>query len=208
MNVQLQSINNYNKPLSYSYCKELRAQNQNIMNKKLKLLLVSIWLLSSTFIYGVPGFSGAGTLADPYQITTAAELATLATNVNAGTTYTGVYFKMTNDISLTGYANWDPIGNSSTKYFMGVFDGNNKMITGLTITGTSTYRGLFGYIQGGCEIKNLSVESCNLAGSTYIGGLVGYLHLNTASKAITISNCYTSGTISATNNLMWQVWLI
>jgi hypothetical protein len=26
MNVQLQSINNYNKPLSYSYCKELRAK--------------------------------------------------------------------------------------------------------------------------------------------------------------------------------------
>jgi hypothetical protein len=89
MNVQLQSINNYNKPLSYSYCKELKAQKQNIMNKKLKLLLVSIWLMSSTFIYGIPGFSGSGTLAAPYQITTAAELATLATNVNGGTSYEG-----------------------------------------------------------------------------------------------------------------------
>jgi len=46
------------------------------------------------------GWNGSGTSGDPYQISTVADLATLATNVNAGTNYSGTYFKQMNDIDL------------------------------------------------------------------------------------------------------------
>ena len=200
MNVQVQSINKYNKPLLYSYCEELKAQKQNIMNKKLKPLLVCIWLLSSTFIYGIPGFSGSGTLADPYQISTAADLATLATNVNGGNTYNGSYFKLMNDLSLSSYTNWDPIGNDTSVYFKGVFNGNNKIITGLTITGNSYYRGLFGNVAAGCEIKDLTIEGCSITGWEFVGALVGQVTLDTANIAVKITNCKSSGTLSSASS--------
>jgi hypothetical protein len=43
-------------------------------------------------------FSGGdGSSATPYSISTAADLAQLGANVNAGTSYSGVYFKMKDD---------------------------------------------------------------------------------------------------------------
>ena len=104
-----------------------------------KLLIAALLLAVRT----VWAWTGSGTAGTPYQISTAAELATLAANVNGGANYAGIYFKLMNDVSLSSYPNWDPIGNSDTKYFKGIIDGNNKKITGLNITGTSNYRGLF-----------------------------------------------------------------
>ena len=73
---------------------------------------------------------------------------------------------------------------SITKYFYGIFDGNNKTISNLYIQNnevndeTSEYIGLFGYILG-AEIKNLNVEgninvdkSLKNQGTVYIGGIV------------------------------------
>lgn len=43
---------------------------------------------------------GAGTVDDPYKISTGAELAYLAEKVNGGESYSGNYFKLTSDIRL------------------------------------------------------------------------------------------------------------
>ena len=145
------------------------------------------------------GFPGAGTADDPYQITTAADLALVATNVNAGTTYSGKYFKLMNDISLSDYTNWTPIGKDPSYVFRGSFDGNNKVISHLTITGMSDYRGLFGYVNSDATIKNLSIENCSISAGSYAGGLAGFVYLDLASSSVTISNCHTSGTISSQN---------
>lgn len=61
------------------------------------MTLLTIWSVKAQF------GGGTGTSGDPYQISTAAHMATLATNVNGGTNYLGVYFKMMNDISLSAY---------------------------------------------------------------------------------------------------------
>ena len=51
-----------------------------------------------------------------------------------GVEYSRYTIKLMNDIDLTG-KQWKPIGLTLNKAFMGVFDGNNKEITGLKITG-------------------------------------------------------------------------
>ena len=109
---------------------------------------------------------GAGTVDDPYKISTGAELAYLAGKVNGGESYSGEYFKLTNDIRLneqdvpTGGNSWTPIGNSSNK-FQGTFDGDGHTISGLYITATGSGAGnlgLFGNLGNSAVIKNLIVK--------------------------------------------------
>ena len=116
---------------------------------------------------------GTGTEADPYRIATAAQLAQLATNVKNGATYSGTYFVLTQNIDLAAYGagfnggkGWIPIGKwmsfLDNKPFKGVFDGNNKVITGLYINdNTLDYTGLFCYIESG-TVKNLGLENVNI----------------------------------------------
>ena len=135
-----------------------------------------ITLLSLVLLCGLANaqFTGTGTAVDPYQISTAANMALIATNVNAGTTYSGIYFKLMNDINLSAYSNWTPIGNNSYE-FRGIFNGYSKKMSGLTISGTSDYCGLFGNIGYGCAIKNQTV----VGGGVTVGGTVrGHLGIN------------------------------
>ena len=95
-----------------------------------------------------------GTEAKPYQIKTAEDLVTLATNVNSGTTYEGVYFKVMNNINFSEASttslrpttawnaaastesNFTPIGSrsgSTIHKFHGHFDGNDCTISGIRI---------------------------------------------------------------------------
>ena len=166
---------------------------------------------------GEPDFvkrgDGAGTSANPYKITNANDLKDLAVYVNGTGTYShgftvdvahdcsGVYFQQTNPITLSG--NWTPIGTSS-KPFKGKYDGDNKTISGLTVSGSYQYAGLFGYTKGTsnynvCSLKNIIVKDCNIdvSGTTesYAGGIVGY-----ASDDAQIRNCRVSGTVKAKTN--------
>jgi len=152
---------------------------------------------------GDDNFSGSGTELDPYIITTPEQLAQLATFVNAGTApyaAAGIYYKLGNDINL-GIApyntdpGWTPIGNSNTRQFRGVFDGNHKNITGLYINSTTLqYAGLFGYTETGSEIKDLGILDADitvtedLGTNTYTGGIAGY-------NGGSLSNCYSTGSV-------------
>lgn len=125
---------------------------------------------------------GAGTVDDPYKISTGAELAYLAGKVNGGESYSGEYFKLTNDIRLneqdvpTGGNSWTPIGNSSNK-FQGTFDGDGHTISGLYITATGSGAGnlgLFGNLGNSAVIKNLIVKgTVDCDKKTYVAGIAG-----------------------------------
>ena len=54
---------------------------------------------------------GGGTENNPYQISSAKNLAYLANSVNDGETYSGVYFRLTTDIDLQSLP-WQPIGGA------------------------------------------------------------------------------------------------
>ena len=97
-------------------------------------------------IFSVHAFAGgAGTIGDPYQITTPAELASLSSYLGSG--HSGKYFKLINDINLgvapynTG-TGWTPIGTSANPFY-GKFDGDYKTSEGGQ---TPNFRDLCGVI--------------------------------------------------------------
>ena len=118
----------------------------------------------------------------PYvEIGTAAELYNIRNDLSGS-------YKLTNDISLSSYANWLPIGTESDP-FTGSLDGNGKKISGLKIDRpTEGYAGLFGYVYGG-EIVNIALENVDIAGGGDAGAIVGIM------EGGMISGCLVSGTI-------------
>ena len=138
---------------------------------------------------------GNGSETNPYQIATGAQLAYLAQQVNAGTTYVGVYFKLTSDINLANRA-WTPIGNTSSLVFRGNLDGDGYTITNLSINTTASGVGLFGHVGYGTVIKNLSLEGDVQTTATNAAGFVGYV---TAGNTLTMSNCVFTGTVTSTS---------
>ena len=88
-----------------------------------------------------------------------------------------------NDIDC-GNAEFKPIGQSESKAFEGIFDGNGKTISGLAIThneafpggnqNKDSYAGLFGIIGKQGVVKNLTVSNSTVtASSQYAGAVVG-----------------------------------
>lgn len=146
---------------------------------------------------------GDGSKDNPYQISTGAELAWLAAQVNDGNDFSTKTVTLTNNIDLNNKA-WTPIGNSDS-VFAGTFDGNGHTISGLYINITGSYssakkgclyQGLFGYVEDGA-VQNLIVTGSVTIGNeksvnvSYIGGIVG---INDGGK---VQNCGFYGTISA-----------
>lgn len=118
-------------------------------------------------------FQGAGKIDSPYLVGTA-ELFNEIRNYPT----TKYYFKLTDDIDLSGYSagtGWDPIGNTGRPFY-GHVDGNGYKITGLTINNpTANYMGLFGYLGSNYSIANLTLENVSVTGQQYVGGLAGYI---------------------------------
>jgi len=70
-----------------------------------------------------PAFEGDDTVENPYQITTAEDLAQLAHLVDRGMSYSGMHFLQMNDLDLSGFENWAPIGTVESEYaFAGIYD--------------------------------------------------------------------------------------
>lgn len=160
---------------------------------------------------------GAGTVDDPYKISTGAELAYLAEKVNGGKSYSGNYFKLTSDIRLNAddvptagdsLNSWTSIGNANAKKFQGTFDGDGHTISGLYINNAVQNQGLFGYVGRGGVVQNLVVAGrVTATGQNYVGGIVAMLNGGTVQNcgfygAVTAGTSYTGGVVgsgSATN---------
>ena len=110
------------------------------------------------------------------KISSVEDLVALRDKVNKGVNYEGEIIKLTQDLDLSSVCgetlgSWTPIGNE-TNPFKGIFDGNNKKITGLYINeSTINYIGLFGVVKSGI-IRNLQIEGTVIVGDK-AGLLVG-----------------------------------
>ena len=177
----------------------------------------------------------SGDTADkPIFIKKAAELAYLAQQANEGgyilelengnkidntdesskQGFSGYYFALSADIDLNGYE-WTPIGND-THPFKGHFNGDGHVVRGLKMnveikTKTTTYAGLFGYIENG-TLRNLGVwlapEGIEVSSTQFgyisAGGLAGYVTETDSKTPASIQNCYVEGegniTVRSTDN--------
>lgn len=98
------------------------------------------------------------------------QLAEIATEVNNGSAFDKESIKLINDIDLNN-EEWTPIGNSDHN-FQGTFDGDNHIVSNLTITGYNSNVGLFGVTTNG-EIKNLTVNNAKVSGRLKVGVVAG-----------------------------------
>ena len=117
------------------------------------------------------GAEGLNVFPGDIVITNLEELKAFRDAVNAGTTYSGATVKLDADINLNN-EEWTPIGNSAHA-FQGTFDGQNHVISNLSInTPKNSYVGLFGNTNSG-EIKNLIVENAKITGRMNVGVVAG-----------------------------------
>lgn len=156
------------------------------------LIAAPLYIANPTYAFA----AGSGTELDPYQISTAEQLASLSSYL--GSSHSGKYFELVNDIDLgvapynTG-TGWTPIGmTSSSSAFYGKFDGNGYTIRNLYSNRTTSYVGVFGYLYTGAVVQNVTVENASVTGSA---GRVGILA--GASYNATIMNVATSGAVNA-----------
>ncbi len=89
---------------------------------------------------------------------------------------------------MWGAAGFVPIGNFVDR-FNGVFDGQGRVISNITINAAASYAGLFGYIDGG-KIENVGLLGGSVIGNSYVGALVGY------NDRGTIEQSYASATVA------------
>ena len=101
---------------------------------------------------------------------------------------------LTADIDLTG-RDWTPIGAATNTYsdyvaYGGVFDGNGKTISGLSIDNTKKYQAFIGYAKG-AEVKDLTVTGSIKTSADYAAGIVAY------GNPVTITDCTNAVTVSS-----------
>ena len=147
-------------------------------------------LTASRLLANDPGYTDDG--QGNYTVTSAEGLKNIAKLVNEQWNL-GINITLTSDIDLSGI-DWTPIGIDYNHQYTGTFDGGDHTITGLTVTGSDQYVGLFGHIGSGGKVMNVVLEdvqitSDNSSGS--VGGVAG-------NSWGTIENCSVSGSVSGT----------
>ena len=158
------------------------------MIRKIVFAFVMVMLLAgSSWPY-----TGTGTSSDPFVINSYSDFRTLMQSDYATS---GSYFKLSCDIQMSGYSNWEPKGTTSAP-FTGHFDGQGHIIyiniqplpvvMGEYINLTYD-RSLFGVLGTGGEILNLDVEGTVRGYNA--GGMVSVM------QGGTIKNCAFSGDV-------------
>lgn len=147
-----------------------------------------------------------GSAENPIKITIAQELINLAFLISYdyynenyvidGTEqkYASCHYVLENDISLSEYSSWEPIGSENSP-FSGTFNGKNHAVTDLYCPIQSSYCGFFGSIEN-AAIENLTLKNAQLDGTVnaqyeYVGILVGGSYTFDSSNTFdtSIRNC-------------------
>ena len=145
---------------------------------------------------------GDGSVDNPYEISTAAELAWFRDYVNNESQFASAM--LTDDIDLSEFCHaadaatnteelsWDPIGNG--KMYCGTFDGNGKTIRNLYINSTFMFEGFFGYAKNGC-IKNITFDNAKVKNTNKFGtGILTGGFEGTIENIKILANCSVEGT--------------
>ena len=132
-----------------------------------------------------PGYTIEGD--GSYTVNNEKGLKNIAELVNGGET--DIDITLDTDLTLTG--EWTPIGTYDNPY-TGTFNGKDKTITELKITGSNDYAGLFGCIGSGGKVKDVTLKEVKIESDndmSDVGGVAGWSYG-------TLENCSVSGSVS------------
>ena len=145
-----------------------------------------------TFGYTDWPTQGAGTVDDPYIISSAEDWNDFAYNVRIGRNYSGKYVKLTSDISVSTMAGAYQ-ADDNYQPFSGTFDGDGHKLT-LNVSNQSRFAAPFKCVNG-ATIKNLrtagTIDGTGNSDGKLLAGIVGVSFGNT-----TISGCVSSVTLT------------
>ncbi len=165
----------------------MKKTSISIAKRAAMMLLLAVcttmvaWADTSTF------GGGDGSAKKPYIISSEAHWNQLATDVNGGTNYNGMYFKLDADITVSTMV------GQGTNRFRGIFDGDGHTIT-VNYTGiTEDYCAPFCRISG-ATIKNLHTAGTIETSGCYASGIVAYTRYYSR-----IENCRSSVTIRSSH---------
>ncbi len=168
------------------------------------IIILFYFICGISVAFGIGGIlSGNGTQSDPYLIEDYSDFQTYRANSSFWSS--NVYTKLMCDIDLAPtlpnrytykYAVIARDTSTSSGFqgtaFSGSFDGNRHVISNLTIDTAgenNEFLGLFGQLNSGSAIINITLENVSITGGTqscYIGGLCGFNYG-------TLSNCNATG---------------
>lgn len=171
--------------------------------------------------------SGSGTQADPWVITSPAELAFLAYQVTNnrsinGVAYASAYYSLQADLDLKDHI-WVPIGNLSTgdgKSFKGNFEGNGHVIKNMMlqweVTNTTQAFGLFSTIYDKAVVKNLIIDNAYIynkvttvtdpTADRLVAPFAGALKQNTTIQNIIVKNTKVEVKYAYNQNDRWMIF--
>jgi hypothetical protein len=163
-----------------------------------KVLALSLFLVIHTCIIPAQGKYGGGngTEEDPYQIWDANHMQAIGADANDW----NKHFVLMADIDLSQFdgedgrekfnmigSYWiDEMGFGNGQGFSGVFDGNDCIVSSLSIDWGWAAVGLFAHLDGG-TIMNLGLAEPDITGRYCVGALIGQL------TSGTVSHCYVMG---------------
>ena len=125
--------------------------------------------LSATYTICHP-WNGMGTENEPFLIQNEDDMDRLATLVNGGKSYNGVYFRQEDDFDFTGRT-YTPVGNADNRPFEGTYNGNARTMTGINVN-QGNYVGVFGHIGSQGTVFALSFAGTNSFSGSYVAGSI------------------------------------
>lgn len=138
---------------------------------------------------------------ETFAVESAEGLNWFAAYVNGGYNFAGKVVALAADVDLAGQA-WSGVGTADCT-FDGVFDGNNHVVSGLTIDGGEE-NAMFYNVGENVSIKNLTLENVDIKNVKYTAGLVCY-----AGDGLAVENVTVSGNIEASSyaaGLLFEVY--
>lgn len=132
--------------------------------------------------------NGTGTIANPYQIGTVAQLQEMGAALST-------HYVLVNDVDATVTASWNggsgfmPVGSAAAP-FTGTLDGRGHSIRNLKISRSGQRNiALFGYVSSGAAVENVRMENAVVSSMDMVATLAG-------TNKGSIRNCYVTGTVS------------
>ncbi|MBE6275609.1 MAG: hypothetical protein E7096_04585 [Bacteroides sp.] len=132
-----------------------------------------------------------------YSISNANGMFWFANEVNVNNKdFSGETVKLVANIDLQN-RDWQPIGQTGATEFKGIFDGQNKIISNLSVdseaeTGNHYSSALFGWLEGNgsgddktIKVMNVTINVAKIVGHHNCGALVGYMEGN-----VKVDNCH------------------